>query len=328
MRPISAPLLLIVLFSIALSLSHKSSAQCIVQSTNGYQVEINPIPEALIVPDDCPWGYNFNVAINYSVTFSGENVPQSLYTLQGNLSCGNKSLFFNLPNAGGSGKTVTTSNPWNGDSDCATATLNSLDCNDIVMQVQGPGISWQIINCNWSPLPIELLAFHAIEWNQGVRFMWTTASETNNDYFSIERSPDAKDWTTVLRVNGAGNSSSPLDYSGVDPEPLPGISYYRLKQTDFDGQDTYSNIQVVTFDTAVENKVLIFPNPTNGLITIVASSEEMKGFGVFDLQGGELTHQINMQRSGENNQTADLSALPSGLYTIRTTSDAARIYKQ
>lgn len=328
MRPTSVLLYFTTAFVAIIFFHQNTRSQCIVQSSNGYQVEINPTPEALIKPGDCPWGYNFDVDIDYSVSFSGENVPASLYTLQGNLKCGNKSLFFDLPNSGGTGKTTTVSNPWNGNSDCASATLNSLDCHDIEMQVQGPGISWQIIDCNWSPLPIELRAFHAIEWDDGVRFMWTTASETNNDYFSVERSADGRDWVVVLRVDGAGNSSSSLDYEATDPEPLAGTSYYRLKQTDFDGQYSYSDAAAVTFDTAVEKKVLIFPNPTNGQITIVAGAEEMAGFAVYDLQGGDVTNHVDVKRDGENNHTADLSLLPSGAYTIRTTSNVGRVYKQ
>lgn len=322
------PLLLTVLIALFTSIQKNSSGQCIVQSSNGYQVEINPVPDKLLAPDDCAWGYNYNVEINYSVSFSGENAPAALYTLQGNLRCGNQNLFFDLPNSGGTGKTVTVSNPWNGNSDCATANLNNLDCHDIEMQVQGPGISWQIIDCNWSPLPIELLAFHAIEWHDDVRFMWTTASETNNDYFSIERSADGRDWITVLRIDGAGNSSTPIDYEAVDPEPLPGLSYYRLKQSDYDGQYSYSDVEAVTFDTGVENEVLIFPNPTNGQITIVANDEEMAGFGVFDMQGGNVTGQVELKRNGAQNHTADLRRLPSGVYTVRTRSNVSRIYKQ
>jgi len=328
MRPTLVCLYLSILFTSLTFIHQVAQAQCIVQSGNGYQVEIHPVPHTLLVPGNCPWGYNYNVEIDYTVSFTGPNAPSAMYTLQGNLQCGNQNLFFNLPNTGGSGKTITTSNPWNGNSDCATATLNSLNCHNFVMEIHGPGIPWQTIDCNWSPLPIELLAFHVIEWNDAVRFMWTTASETNNDYFSIERSDDGRDWVVVLRVDGAGNSSTPIDYVAVDPEPQPGLSYYRLKQTDYDGQYSYSQIEAVTFESQVENKVLIFPNPTSGQITIVANDKEMAEFGVFDLQGGDLSHRINLNRNNTGNYTADLSALPSGVYTIRTTSNAARIYKQ
>lgn len=327
MRSSFASLLLLVCVASFSFFNQKSLAQCIVQSSNGYQVEINPVPEVLLTPNECSWGYNFNVELRYSVSFSGQNVPQALYTLQGNLRCGTKNLFFDLPNSGGTGKTVTVSNPWNPNSDCATANLNSLGCNDIEMQVQGPGISWQIIDCNWSPLPIELLEFHAIEWNDAVRLMWVTASESNNDFFSVERSANARDWVVVLRIDGAGNSSRMIDYSSIDPEPLPGISYYRLKQTDFNGQYSYSEVEAVTLDTESEKSVLIFPNPTNGQITIVAGSDEMAGFGIFDLQGGELSSKVNVKPNKENEYTVDLSPLPSGVYTIRTTTNAKRIYK-
>lgn len=310
------------------TLSVLASGQCVVYSSNGYQVEINPVPEALLAPDDCPWGYNYNVEIDYSVSFSGENVPSSLYTLQGNLRCGNQNLFFDLPNSGGSGKAVTVSNPWNGNSNCATASLSSLDCNEIQMQVQGPGISWQVIDCNWSPLPIELLVFHAVEWEEGVRFLWTTASETNNDYFSIERSPDGENWTEVLRVDGAGNSSSPLDYDAIDPDPLPGVSYYRLKQTDFDGKYSYSKVNAVTFEHVSDRQVRMYPNPADDYISIEANSSEMEGFKVFDLQGGDMTGNVEVSVIQSSLYKINLSELPSGIYTMRTRSAVDRIYKR
>lgn len=94
-----------------------------------------------------------------------------------------------------------------------------------------------------NPLPIELLSFTAnFNSNNKVDLKWSTASETNNDYFTIERSEDGIEFYSVNLVDGAGNSSSTLNYFTIDNEPLTGVSYYRLKQTDNDGNYSYSQI--------------------------------------------------------------------------------------
>lgn len=325
MRPTS--ILLLFSFVTIIVFNQKALAQCIVLSNNGYQVEISLEPVQLVVPSNCPWGYGYNVAINYSINIVGQNAPASLYTLQGHIRCGDHQLFFQLPNAGGTGQTTTTSNPWNGNSDCATATLNSLDCRDFRVQIHGLGIPDQIVQCNMSPLPIELVAFRAVERNNVVQFNWITASETNNDYFSVERSSNGRDWVAVARIDGAGNSSTILNYEAVDPAPLQGVSYYRLKQTDFNGEFSYSEIEAVSVSSLEAIELRVFPNPTDGQVTIAASAEGKAEVGVFDLLGNEISNRVALEQKGGRNHSADLSGLPSGAYIIRANGSAARVLK-
>ena len=112
-----------------------------------------------------------------------------------------------------------------------------------------------------NPLPIELLSFEAQTNNNHVDLKWSTASETNNDFFTIEKSKDGQNFVVVGKEDGAGNSTTIINYSGVDYSPYTGISYYRLKQTDFNGQFTYSNIIPVEFNRVDEANISIFPNP-------------------------------------------------------------------
>lgn len=92
------------------------------------------------------------------------------------------------------------------------------------------------------PLPVELISFtgHA-EQNYNV-LEWITASEINNDYFTLEKSPDGIAFDTLATIDGAGNSNVVLNYKKTDERPYPHISYYRLKQTDFNGNYKYSRI--------------------------------------------------------------------------------------
>lgn len=84
-------------------------------------------------------------------------------------------------------------------------------------------------------LPIELVSFNARNDGPAVLLEWTTASEIDNQYFTVERSTDGFTYAPVLHTPGAGNSQNAIDYRAHDAEPLAGVSYYRLRQTDFDG---------------------------------------------------------------------------------------------
>lgn len=106
-----------------------------------------------------------------------------------------------------------------------------------------------------SPLPIELLSFDAKPEGDHVLTKWSTASEINNDFFTLERSKDGADFEKLKNVPGAGNSDRILNYSETDESPLNGISYYRLKQTDFDGKTSYSDMVPIEFNSTSHARV-------------------------------------------------------------------------
>lgn len=117
-----------------------------------------------------------------------------------------------------------------------------------------------------NPLPIELTYFEATEKGSQVDLNWETASEIDNDYFTIERSADGVNFEAIDKVLGAGNSSQAIDYKTIDYNPLNGVSYYRLKQTDFNGEFTYSEIEVVKFTSSSD--ITIYPNPVKDILNI------------------------------------------------------------
>lgn len=182
---------------------------------------------------------------------------------------------------------------------------------------------------NSVPLPIELLEFKAeIENNQGVSLTWTTASEMNNDYFTIERSKNGIDWMDVETIDGAGNSSSLLRYSTLDPKPYDNISYYRLKQTDFDGQFEYSAIETVNIKQTLDEPITVFPNPIENKLTITGFNFDLKQFRIFNSLGQDVTtiSKITVNELGEI--SVDFTKLNSGLYFIKTDTITNKIYKQ
>lgn len=123
-----------------------------------------------------------------------------------------------------------------------------------------------------SSLPIELLSFNAkLNGNGQVQLDWATAIEIENDYFTVERSADGSEFEAVATIAGAGNSILENRYQAVDEAPMDGLSYYRLKQTDFDGSFTYSPLRTVLVARAanqVKASVRVFPNPSNGNVQV------------------------------------------------------------
>ncbi|MBK9639334.1 MAG: hypothetical protein IPO63_16600 [Bacteroidetes bacterium] len=108
------------------------------------------------------------------------------------------------------------------------------------------------ISLNNTPLPIDLVEFNAQLINKKVKLSWTTASEVNNDYFTVERSDkNATDFSFIEKVNSYMNNSNVLlNYEAWDEFPLQGMQYYRLKQTDLDGEFTYSELKPVFVGTS------------------------------------------------------------------------------
>lgn len=120
-------------------------------------------------------------------------------------------------------------------------------------------------------MPIELFSFSAEREGKKAKLKWITDSEINNAFFTLERSNDAIHFQQIARVDGAGTSRERSDYEYFDSTPAAGINYYRLSQTDFDGQKTYFNIQSVYFEP--NNNVVIYPNPNSGSFNIERKSD-------------------------------------------------------
>ncbi|HLV41287.1 MAG TPA: hypothetical protein VKY37_03320 [Brumimicrobium sp.] len=124
-----------------------STYSATVNSSSGQNYSVNieiELTDIVPVQSSCDWGYNYDVAYDYDIQINGNN--SNLYTLAGYLTCGsNPGIYFDLPNNGGSGSSVTQGNPWNSNSDCATATVASLMCDSISIQIEGPGIPNQFI---------------------------------------------------------------------------------------------------------------------------------------------------------------------------------------
>lgn len=116
-------------------------------------------------------------------------------------------------------------------------------------------------------VPIKLLSFNAALYGSGVKLNWKTASEINSKMFSVERSSNGSDYTLIAMINAAGNSNFEKAYQVDDAQPLGGKNFYRLKQSDINGQFTYSPVAYVFYNP--QNAGLqIYPNPVHHKIQL------------------------------------------------------------
>lgn len=168
-----------------------------------------------------------------------------------------------------------------------------------------------------SILPIELLNFEvSIIDNKLVALNWSTASETNNNYFSVERSLDALQWDEIGTVKGSGNSNNLKLYNYNDKEPVRGITYYRLKQIDFDGSYTLSEIRAANIHYS--GLQIIYPNPANETLNLKLSSE-FKGqltYTIIDKLGRRIASNSLNSNLNDGNIKISLESIPEGVYTI------------
>jgi hypothetical protein len=161
-----------------------------------------------------------------------------------------------------------------------------------------------------SPLPVEFIKFSAAVKETRVYCDWTTASELNNDFFTVERSSNGKTFESIHQVNGSLNSTQVIQYQYVDESPLPGDSYYRIRQTDVDGHSAYTNAEHIFIGTQPE--YVFFPNPSSGVIHVTHEGKSMaeKSFVVQDMHGKDVPSKIILSPSG-NEVAIDLTHLNS-----------------
>jgi len=175
-------------------------------------------------------------------------------------------------------------------------------------------------------LPIHLISFSALKKdNNIVGINWSTASEYDNDFFTLERSKNGFDWEEIKLIDGAGTLSQLLNYSYTDRSPYQELSYYRLKQTDFNGDFAYSGIKSVYLSSI--NDVNIYPNPFKNSFTVEISNELKYPVTVeiTDLFGAK----IHSQEINEAATEIDLNeSIPTGTYIIKVFNEKTQIIKR
>lgn len=166
-----------------------------------------------------------------------------------------------------------------------------------------------------NPLPIELVSFNAVLNEDVVNLYWTTKSEINNAFFTLQRSRDGLVWEHLNTIEGAGNSSVEINYTDIDREPYSGISYYRIGQTDFDG--TMEWFTPVAVNRMVD--FLVYPNPAQNEFYVLTESLKNQQISLYDLSGKQM--QVDIQTLENGLQVVSTRNLASGKYYLRIQND-------
>lgn len=173
-----------------------------------------------------------------------------------------------------------------------------------------------------SPLPIELLYFSAEAMDeQSVLTIWETATELNNDFFTIEKSANLLDWQIAGTLKGGGTSLQKLSYNFTDNSPYKGISYYRLKQTDYNGNYKYSSVQSVDLEKG--GKISVSPNPSAEHILNINGEEDFRcDINLYNTMG-QLIY------SSPNHSTNDinLASIEAGVYHLLISKSDKIVYR-
>lgn len=167
-------------------------------------------------------------------------------------------------------------------------------------------------------LPVQLISFEAKLENKNVLCTWSTASEINNNYFEVQRSIDGSHFTSIGKVKGNGNTNTVLSYQFTDALTSldkTNILYYRLRQVDFDGKNSLSEIKVVNINEA-NNSITIYPNPTNNVLNISFSPQSSPVTVQLCDITGRIIKTLSLQN---NNNQIDISDLRNGIYFITMT---------
>jgi hypothetical protein len=165
------------------------------------------------------------------------------------------------------------------------------------------------------PLPVELLTFMATDQLKSVKLDWTTASETDNDYFSVERSLDGEFWSEIGQVKGSGTTTSVTAYTFTDHHPVVGYQYYRLRQVDFDGEFEYSKVILVLRNGDSSFTLEVYPVPLTSEELFLATDGDavITGLTLVDATGKQTPLVVNSVRPGLTSTTIRQTA---GVYVI------------
>jgi len=165
-------------------------------------------------------------------------------------------------------------------------------------------------------LPVILTDFNAVLDKGAVDVTWTTQTEINADHFSVERSADGANWSSIGTVAAAGNSVSVLNYSFTDNAPLASVNYYRLQNVDRDGKFTYTEVKVVR--GSLIKGFSIFPNPASDNVYVTLSSAATKDITLRLInQAGQVLQEKKVSNAAGTTVSLPVRAYPSGTYMLQ-----------
>jgi hypothetical protein len=259
---------------------------------------------------------SFSVAATCPLTISangGNGGTVNSSTHAGGGAGGQGYIAFSIPQP----TTNITTTTLNGNPGCNNS---SAPCNNAAGSASGVNNQGIIASVS-SPLPIELLNFEVLQCNRNACIEWSTATEKDNNYFTLEKSSNAFNFEAIAKVAGAPNSNVLRNYKWIDYKPFDGVSYYRLKQTDFDGNFVYSKIVSFVFNNENDFEFDMFPNKNNGMlinIEVKAKKGNELTFYIYNALGLICHQELIVIQNNERNifQIKPSTRLSSGVYSV------------
>lgn len=270
---------------------------------------------------------------NTNVTWEGNTVQTITWNVTNTniapVNCANVRILLSTNGGQTFDVVVNTSTPNDGTED---VTLPNIPTAQARIKVEAIGnIFYDISNVNFTILdgvPVELISFTADKLKNGVRLNWSTATETNNSGFTIEKSRDSENFESLQFIPGKGTTTEVSNYSYLDETVETGVYYYRLKQTDFDG--TYIYLNVVSVDIGLPQHFALnqnHPNPFNPStsISFLLPVEADVRIDLFDALGQKVNEILNTKLNGGSHTiTFDASGLSSGIYYYTMTASGTQ----
>lgn len=195
----------------------------------------------------------------------------------------------------------------------------------------GDGVGYASAELNNQALPIELLQFKGQLKGSAILLLWSTVSEKDAKEFSIERSNNAQDFSTLDFVIAEGNSSSINKYEWIDDRPFQGVNYYRLKMIDFGDKYEYSPIVSINWMEKNQSVGQFYPNPSfthETYLDYVAIQKGDLNISIYDLTGKIILQQKKSVKKGYNNLTFDFSSLREGGYLVKINTSQNRFFRK
>jgi hypothetical protein len=174
-------------------------------------------------------------------------------------------------------------------------------------------------------LPVSLLAFNGKRNGEAIELTWSTATEFNNKGFYLEKSSNGREFSSIAFIATKatnGNSNSILQYDHTDTRPFNSVNYYRLKQVDNDGRNSYSNIIMIKQEKGNMAVGKLYPNPVQDMLNInvdVLSNDEAEII-IIDNKGAVVLRANKQLPAGENNISINIASLSKGIYHVQVVS--------
>jgi len=328
----------IVIVACSLPIIRSSAAILTSNGTNGGDWDVAVSWDNTSTPADMAAGDTLVIQFGDTITIDGNQTFSGVIQVYGVLVLDNARL--NMPSAtsvvqfapgsdvialnNGQNKYISIGSPSNR---ISSSDLNNLTIpNQLTNESIDDGGCAVTGLCDDNPLPVEVIYFRAFELGGAIQLEWATFFEENFDYFTIERSSDGKNFNDYVKIySNTILSSLTRKYEYIDEMPFPGLSYYRLKATDFNASFEYHGVVSANLED-IEPDILIYPNPTVGdQVTVSYNGEQESAFRIIEITGKIIEEGILLP--GLNEITISPS-IYSSVYFIQVDGSRSPIVKK